>query len=266
MTEVTRDDLLHLLATRHQMVEPMCNGTLEKQRIEERLDVSRPTVDRAFRELEELGLLESTGTTYELTRFGRLFCDRFDDQLAQIDEMVELASLLSHLPESASIDERLLAGADVIQTEKHAPLSPISEVGRLVSNADEIVAYTNVILPHYVRFIHRRVLEEGMSAKVILSEGVMEQAFSRYMDEISDLIDADGFSIVKSHESIPYGIVVMDEDIVGVAIRDEENHLRGALVNYSPDAIDWAQERLQALEAGGEQYDFTRSVPPALAN
>lgn len=261
MTELSRDDLLHLLATRHEMIEPICGGTLDKKAIEESLDVSRPTVDRAFRELEELGLLQSSGTTYELTRFGRLFCDRVDHQLAQIEEMVEFASILSHLPQSASIDERLLAGAEVIQTERHAPLTPISEVGRLVDNADRIKAYTNVILPHYVSFIHRRVLEEGMAATVILSEGVMERAFSEYTDEINALIDHERFSLVKSEESLPYGIIVIDDEIVGVAIRDENNHLRGALVNYSEEAIEWATEQLEALETDGIEYQFTRRTP-----
>lgn len=260
MTALTRDDLLHLLATRHEMIDPICDGTLEKQTIENHLEVSRPTVDRAFRELEALGLLESTGTTYRLTRFGRLFCDRIEDQLSQIDEMVDLADLLSHLPETASIDDRLLSGAEVVQTEKHAPLSPISEVRRLVGNADEITSYSNVILPHYVGFLHERVLEEGMAATVVLSEGVMERAFADYMEELGDLMDADHFTLVKSTESLPYGIVLVEGETVGVAIRDDQNYLRGALLNYSQDAVEWAREHLDALVAGGEEYELTRST------
>lgn len=258
MTTVTRDDLLHLIATRHEMIEPLCDGELEKRRIEETLDVSRPTVDRAFRELEELGLLESRGTTYELTRFGRLFCDRFDAQISQLDEMVELASILSHLPESAAIGERMLSGAQVKQTQKHAPLSPISSVGRLAASAEKIEGYTNVILPHYVTFIRDRVLENGLDARIILSEGVMKQAFAEYADEINELIEANGTRLVKTHEDLPYGIVVLDDEIAGVSIRDEENRLRGVLVNYSDSAVDWAKEQLDELESGGERYEFTR--------
>lgn len=260
MTDLSRDDLLHLIATRHEMIGPICGGTLEKQTIEEVLDISRPTVDRAFRELEELGLLESTGTTYGLTRFGRLFCDRFDDQLDQIDEMVDLADLLSHLPESASIDDRLLSGAEVIQTEKHAPLTPISEVSRLIETAKEVAGYSNVILPHYVSFVHERVLDEGMSATIVLSEGVMERALSDYMAELGELMEADHFTLVKSTESLPYGFVVVDGETVGVAIRDGQNHLRGALLNYTDEAVEWAREHLDSLVAGGEEYEFTRSA------
>ena len=258
MTTVTRDDLLHLIATRHEMIEPLCDGELEKRRIEETLDVSRPTVDRAFRELEELGLLESKGTTYELTRFGRLFCDRFDAQISQLDEMVDLASILSHLPESAAIGERMLSGAQVKQTQKHAPLSPISTVGRLASSAEKIEGYTNVILPHYVTFIRDRVLENGLDARIILSEGVMKQAFAEYADEINKLIEANGTRLVKTHEDLPYGIVVLDDQIASVSIRDEENRLRGVLVIYSDSAGAGAKEQLDALEAGGERYEFTR--------
>lgn len=150
MTEVTTDDILHLLATRQEMIEPLCDGRFDKRAIKERLDVSRPTVDRAFRELEELGILASAGSTYELSRFGRLFCDRFGDHIEEIEEMTDLADLLFHLPEGASIDDRLLDGAEVYGSEPHAHLSPLTHAGDLVRDADRIEGYAKALLPQYV--------------------------------------------------------------------------------------------------------------------
>lgn len=264
MTEVSRDDLLDLLATRHRMIEPLCDGLLDKQVIQERVDVSRPTVDRAFREFEELGLLESTGTTYEITRFGRLFCDRLEEQLDHIDEMVELASLLSHLPESTSIDDRLLSGAEVIQTDPQAPLSPISQLEEIMTDAEYIIGYSNVVLPHYVNFFHHQVVEEDLDATIILSEGVMDRVLEEYPEKAKEVTAVEGFSFVTSPESLPYGIRLIDGEIVGVAIRDEENRLQGVLVNDSADAVEWAEERLAALEEGGEEFDIDQAGDSAV--
>lgn len=259
MAEVSRDDLLHLLATRHEMIEPLCEGSIDKQAIKRRLDVSRPTVDRAFRELETLGILDSTGSSYELTRFGRLFCDRFGDHIAEVEEMAELADLLAYLPEGASIDDRLLAGAEVYGSEPHAPLSPLTHAGEIVQEADRIEVYVRALIPQYVSYVHRGVIEEGLEARVILPEPVMEVAFDEYMDELSELLDHPNFSLVKALDSVPYGILLVDDETVAVAIRDQENHLRGALANDSPAAVEWARERLDALENTGEAYEFTRS-------
>jgi len=259
MTDLTRDDLLHLLATRHEMIDPICNGSLDKRSIRRRLDVSRPTVDRAFRELEELGMLTSTGTAYELTRFGRLFCERFHDQVSTVDQMVEVGDLLAHLPGSAAIDERMLEGARVLETEPHAPLAPLTEVGELATDADRIEGYTNALLPNYVSFVKRGVSSKGMGARIILPEAVMEVAFEEYMEQLSELLDAPEFTLVKTHETIPFGVLVVDDEAVGVSIRDDENRLRGALVNESAAAVEWATEQLDRLAATGEEYEFTRS-------
>lgn len=259
MAEVTRDDLLHLLATRHEMIEPLCEGGIDKRAIRRRLDVSRPTVDRAFRELDELGILDSTGSSYELTRFGRLFCDRFGDHIAEVEEMAELADLLAYLPEEASIDDRLLVDAAVFGSEPHAPLSPLSHAGEIVQEADRIEGYARALIPQYVSYVHRGVMEEGLEARVILPEPVMEVAFDEHMAELSELLDQPGFTLVKALDSVPYGILLVDDETVTVSIRDQENHLRGALVNDSPAAVEWARERLDALERTGEAYDFTRS-------
>jgi predicted transcriptional regulator len=266
MTALSRDDLLHLVATRHDMIESLCTGTLDKRSLQQQLDVSRPTVDRAFRELEDNGILTSTGTEYELTRFGRLFCDRFGAHMADIDEMVNLGSLLSHLPASVPLEDRLLRGAEVLESQPHAPLSPVSEFGRLASGAERVEGYFNVLLPYYVSFLHRQVLEEGLAARIVLPEPVMEQAFSQHMDEISTLLDEEGFTLVKSERTVPFGIVLIDEEHVGVSIRDEENHLQGALVNDSPDAVAWAREQIERLAAEGEQYEFTRGGRSARAD
>lgn len=258
MAEVSRDDLLHLLATRHEMIEPLCEETLDKQTIRRRLDVSRPTVDRAFRELERLGILDSTGSSYELTRFGRLFCDRFGDHIEEVEVMTELAELLAYLPEKASIDDRLLADSEVFGSEPHAPLSPLTQAGEIVREAERIEGFARALLPQYVSWVYRGVMEDGLEARVILPEPVMEASFDEYMAELSELLDHPNFTLVKALDSVPFGILLVDREKVAVSIRDEENHLRGALINDSPQAVEWARERLDALETSGETYEFTR--------
>ena len=259
MAEVTRDDLLHLLATRHEMIEPLCEGGIDKRAIRRTLDVSRPTVDRAFRELEKLGILDSTGSSYELTRFGRLFCDRVGDHIEEVEGMAELSDLLAYLPEGAAIDDRLLVEAEVFGSEPHAPLSPLSNAGAVVEEASRIRAYARAMIPQYVSYVHRAVMEDGLEARIILPEPVMEVAFDEHMAELSELLDQPNFSLVKALDSVPYGILLVDDETVAVSIRDQENHLRGALVNDSPEAVEWARERLDALERTGEVYEFTRS-------
>ena len=255
MASVTREDLLSLLATRHEMVEYICDGMFDKKQIEDGLDVSRPTVDRAFREMEEYGLLTSTGTTYELTRFGRLCCETCGSLLEEIDEKVGLATVLSHLPESASLDDRLLDDAEVIQVETYAPLTPISEIGTFVAEADYIVGYSNAILPYYVEFFHRRVLEEGLKAQVLLPTDVLERAVADYREKLEVLLDARDFELVVTTDSLPYDIVTVDDQLVGVAIRDQNNRLQGALVNRTDSALEWATERLDALLTSGQRLE-----------
>lgn len=258
MTDLSRDDLLHLVSTRHEMIEAICQGTLDKRHLQRSLDVSRPTVDRAFRELEENGLLDSQGTDYVVTRFGRLFCDQFQGHIANLDEMVRLGPYLATLPESAPVDERVLMDAEILNSEPHAPLSPVSEMGRLAADADTVVAYMNVILPYVLSILDRNVNQGEMDGTIILPTDVMEQALGEYMSEISTLLENEGFSLIKSEARAPHGIALVDDELVGVSIRDEDSHLQGILINDTPAAVEWAREQLDRLAAEGEQYEFTR--------
>lgn len=102
-------------------------------------------------------------------------------------------------------------------------------------------------------------MEGGTEARVILPEPVMELAFEEYRGKLSALLDEPTFTLVKAIETVPYGLLLVDDETVGVSIRDADNHLRGALVNDSASAAEWARERLDALENAGETYELTRS-------
>ncbi|MEA5388779.1 hypothetical protein VB773_04070 [Haloarculaceae archaeon H-GB2-1] len=90
-------ELLKMAAKRHDFLLALHDGILSKSEMEQSVDASRPTIDRAFRELEDAGLLSSQGTSYELTNFGYLFCDQFSQTVRTYETLSDARTLLSHL-------------------------------------------------------------------------------------------------------------------------------------------------------------------------
>ncbi|WP_435346603.1 tetratricopeptide repeat protein [Haloarchaeobius sp. HRN-SO-5] len=98
-----RRDVLTRLGTSPVQVRDLCAS----------LEVSRSTVNRALRELEDVGWARRTGNGYVRTTSGALALEQYQDQISALGAVQEHAEALDPLPEDTPLDPALLPDAHV---------------------------------------------------------------------------------------------------------------------------------------------------------
>jgi predicted transcriptional regulator len=248
-------DLLNLSQKRYDILCLICEGTLDKAAVEERIDSSRPTVDRAYREFEEMGILNSTGTSYDLTNFGALYCEEFSRVRETLETIDQIREILSYLPSDSTIDMRLLEGADVQVAKEHAPQEPFMEVVNVALDADSIVGYSSTVMPNYVDVFYSLVVDSGIETTLVFTDDVVEVLRDNYADEFDDLTAADNATIHSTPRIKTYGLLMAD-DTIAVPVGHERDRLQAVILNDTEAAAEWGQEYLDRLIGAEDAYEL----------
>lgn len=103
MAESEADALLSVLIKRQPLLELIRYGTTDKRELENELEISRPTIDRAFRNLEGFDIISSSGTDYEMTLFGRYLFEEVTNARDTVETLEKSKPLLKHLPPAAEL-------------------------------------------------------------------------------------------------------------------------------------------------------------------
>lgn len=257
MSSVPAADVLHIFYKRYEILKCIDDGKLDKRAVEEQVEASRPTIDRAYRELEDIGILTSTGSSYELTSFGALCCEEFRGIESALDTLSEMKDLLSYLPPDTGIDMRLLRDADVHYVQDHAPQEPLMEIVDVAVNATTFDGYSSTITPHYVEAFHALIVEEGTPATLVFTEDVIETGYANYREKFGEIVAADHADIYATAHVYTYGAAIGD-GTVAVPVGDDLDRLQAVIVNDTDDAMAWADEFLTELVSA----DGTREQPP----
>ena len=234
-------DLFHVFDKRYDVLDCLCDGELDKRAIEDRIDASRPTIDRAFRELEAHGLLTSAGTAYELTNFGELCCSEFARTQDALDTLTDVEDVLSYLPRDAGLDFGLLDGANVVHAEEHAPQEPFQEILGVVTDASEVAGYSSTIMPHYVDSFHSLVVDAGIPTRLVFTEDVVDTGYANYGETFTELVEADNATIYATSHVYTYGVAIGD-GTVAVPVGDELDRLQAVIVNDTDAAVAWGRD------------------------
>ena len=263
MSNERRSELLKCLRKRESLIKYLIEDTTGKRALTEKLDVSRPTVDRAFRELEEIGFIESQGTDYRPTLYGQLAFEQYEMFTNTIDQLLKGEDMFIHLPPSRPIDYKVLEGAEIRSAPRHAPHEPLLQVRELVKPAHQITGLSPVVLPDLVRLFHEQIVENRVAAEFILQEPLIETITANYKNELDEVLESGRASFRETNEMIPFGLLIIDDETVWVGIYDLEGSLQGTITNDSTDAVAWATEIYQSYRNDSQEVLFQGDSSPA---
>lgn len=245
--------ILNIYNKRFDLLCATCDGMLDKQAIVERIDSSRPTVDRAFRELEDAGVLTSTGTEYELTNFGELLCQQFTHTRDVLDTLTKMKEVLSLLPRDSAIDMRLLERAEVYQSKEYAPQEPFLDVVDIADTAAEITGYSSTIMPSHVDMFYSLIVTEETGATLVFTTDVIEILEENYPDKFAEVTEADHTEIYGTPTVKMYGLLMAD-DTVAVPMGGRGDRLEAVIVNDTDAALEWGVEYFEDLISPEDTY------------
>lgn len=240
---MSADSDLDVLRARSDVVAALRAGASRKPALEEALDVSRSTIDRAIRDLEGAGLVTRRDGRYEPTLYCEVLFERYRQFRTEADDVAAAGPLLDHLPPDVPLDVAFLTGASIHRSTPPAPHQPVSRFERLLEGATEMRGLSRVISQSTTpRVIRERVLE-GMEGELVVGSALAEYLVAERRERERELIETGRFRLFEV-ESLPYGLFVLDGDDGQRAVLfvyDETNDLLGTVVNDDDDAVAWAE-------------------------
>lgn len=240
------EKLLKIYQQRHNVLRLFSDGIFDKQAVEARLDVSRPTLDRVYRDLEANNILTSVGTTYDLTAFGDFVCRNLEQSRRVLEPLAELEPILSELPADAGIDRRLLDGADVLQADDHVPMEPFMTIVEDAREANQIQGYSTSLRPYIVEAFYSLIMDEGIPTTLVLRDVVVDAVYENFEEQFEEILAADHATIYETPITETYGLVMADET-VAVPVADQPVGIQAVIVNDTDAALEWGTELLDRL-------------------
>ena len=272
-------DIIRVVVKRATLLGELTDGATSKRDLRDRLDVSRSTVYKAVRELEETGLVEETGDGPRLTLFGRLFTDRYRSFAELAEELERYEPLLAILSPDAPVTTDVLSGADLTFAERHAPARPVRRIEELLVGADRATVLAPVALPRYVDLFYEAITTEGLRADIVFERPVLEYLRADYADRLGDAVETGRLSAFRTDATIPFGLIVVEradeggnvgdadgggdtngasdakvpaDDEVAIIVYTEGGELRGIITNDGDAAVEWGRDVFDRYAADAE--------------
>ncbi|MFC6835855.1 helix-turn-helix transcriptional regulator [Halomarina ordinaria] len=249
MCRVAAPDVFDLLSRHAPLLRYLAEAPATKVDLQERLDVSRSTVDRTVRTLTRAGLLEETDGGFRTTTAGGLAVasyDRFERRAAGVRDGRDV---LAALPAGAPLDVRALDGAEVVTASEETPGRVLERVSDLVDWADEVHGTATVVTDRTVATYREQILD-GTAVRLVFDADLLGRLVARYPEAVAVAVDADRAELREATDLPPFGVRLYargDEAVLGVTVRDDGF---GALVhNDSPGAVEWGRSFVERLWA-----------------
>lgn len=234
---------LDVVRSRFDVLEELATGPRQKPQLQEALDVSRSTVDRAVGELESAGFVVRDEDGYAVTLYGELFRERYGAFLSEARDLAAAGPLLEALPRSAPMDPAFLRSATVRRASAPAPHRPVSEFESRLAEADRLRGLSRTISqPSTARLIRERV-DEGMEGELVVSSDLATYMREERYESEREMVTTGRYRLFEV-ESIPYGLALLDcgaETVAFVFVYGPSSDLLGTIENDDDDAVAWAE-------------------------
>lgn len=258
----TPADVRQLLSQRADILSILLEGSRTKSELTDGLDVSRSTVDRAIRRLESNGFVRREGGQVMVTLAGRLAYDSYRRYCDEMEHLIQFGDLLAELPPTAAVSHEFLDGATAYRSEPPATGRPANEITALITQGHRMRACAEVINDAAAaEQFHRMVTERGGQGEVVYASSLADHIREEYF-QIHHEMAATGRFRAFEVDSLPYELFLIDTDdgvTAAVVIYNESGTIRGAILNDTDAAVDWAEETFESfVEAATEFTDDFR--------
>lgn len=232
-----------LLLRRKLLLEHLIDGATDRRILVKKLPSSRSTVYRSLDQLEQYGIVTEAAGTYELTTYGYLLAQEYQ-QFEQVTEGLQNArELLTPLPPD-TISSRAIADAEIVVSERHAPTEPVDVVVACLQKTGNLKGFSPVVLPQFVAPIHGQLNDGALHAELILEDAGVSHLRKEYPTKLEAALTSENVDLFQTDQHLPYGLLLVEgsKQEVCVALYGEFGHLRGTIWNDSRDAIEWGNE------------------------
>ncbi|WP_290810188.1 tetratricopeptide repeat protein [Halovivax sp.] len=276
-------DEVEVVVKRIDFLECLADGPLHKPDLEDRLDHSRSTVDRAIGALEEAGFVERGPGGWVRTQSGRLAAERYRRFVDHQRQILEASPVLDAISDDESVPSALLDEATVVTEDAKT---------RLVETVADELRRANryrLLLPEtvdarHLRTWHKRTSRDGIRVDLVGEPDVLSAISEEFPELSAELADIDAVSVTgaavpgygllipsRNHEEEPERIddggsagtstvrrsERAETPTCAILVAFEGGELAGFVASGADEAIEWAIERFETVRRNGRDGTAT---------
>lgn len=250
MTGSESADLLQVLARRGKLLDCLWNGIKEKRQLEERLEQSRSTLNRALNDLEENHLVVERTDGYEVTPAGEVARQLYT---WAYEPFAEALPVLAHLSLEDPLDPKFVYGGRVTRAEHPNPGEPIDQLRDLVGDCRQIKGMSPIGLIRHLDFFQVQNVDDSSVAEFVFDEKCLGYLWDTHSEKMQTAVTAEHCMLWMSDETPPFSLLIIDDAIAWLGIHDAEGVVKGAIVNDSNVAVDWARNIYRRYRSQSER-------------
>ena len=231
---------------RSEFLECLLEQPKDKRMVVDDIGMSRATVDRGLRELENVGLIEYTDGRFTLSTIGKAT----EQGLFNIIKTIRLGQRLHPFLRWVSydnfdIDIHLLADAELLLPEPGDPWAMMNRHVQVLKEADNGRVVQPVASLYAMEAAYERIVNAGATGSTVVESSVADtfQTNPNYTELVEGMIATGRFDLYVYGGTIPYFIGVFDE-IVQIGA-DEEGEPRAILETDSAKVLQWAENKYE---------------------
>ena len=235
--------LTELLARRFDLLDALTEDPLTKSELETRLDISRSTIDRAVRSLEAEEIVARDAGNVSLTEYGRVALQGYREFQLGLDGLRDATSILSTSDRDESIPFGFFRSAEIVDASRHSPHRPIVAFEQFLEDVDAVQSVGTGLLPDYVEFYHREIVDHDMAAELVVKAPVLDNLLSMYWDSMSDMLSTGRLEVYETTLDSPYSIKIGQGSKPDVSlITYGPQGVTGFMRSDTREAIEWASD------------------------
>lgn len=246
------NSILSGLIKRDKLIKTLLSGVENKRELADKVSVSRATVDRALRELEELDIVVSEGSHYQLTQFGYQSFHLYRDIINAYENIIQISDILENLSDGTILSTGALVGGTIVRASISAPNGPDNHLASTMENSPKLHFWPPVIDRNILSTLHKNTIEEEKKCIIFLDERLVERLWVKEEDLWKPLVNSSKSTVFQMPNKPPFALMVSEECMI-IGIYDDYGSLTGIIENDSEQAISWAKARINsAIERGNE--------------
>ncbi|MFB6194090.1 MAG: tetratricopeptide repeat protein [Halobaculum sp.] len=257
------EERMRLVRDRDGLITELAEEPLDPRTLEDRVDASRATINRALRELVEAGLVAEEGGEYGLTAGGRLAHDHYREYRRQWEGIDTAAALLSRLPADAPVSRALTDGCRVVESPAETPYLPEQRLVETLRSADRCrLVLPAVTDPTLIRELYEHVVTEGNAAEFVVDDSLRDRLFEEFPRRIERMCETEGFELAVG-EVPTVGLLCTETDdgwTVTVVVYGTDGGVIGSIYNDTPAAVEWGRELFERVRDDATGVDSPGGV------
>lgn len=266
------DDIAYLARSENRVtaLARLADGRTTRRELHEATGISQPTLGRlldGFEERDWVACDPTNGRTYELTAFGELVAEEFDDLLTTVGTMQRFRAVADRLPlEDMEFDLRRFADAEITFPSPTDATAHMRREDELIAAADSVRFLCSSSYGPGIKSYRDRIVGSDKQFTAVITADALDAALADEESSVwvRDLADADNVTIYRYEGALDLILGIIDAAVSLVPFDDTGVPL--AFIETRDDVIrSWAeatlddhQERAEPLVGhGAEASAFT---------